>query len=65
MNSPKLDKKNAKIGGVCAGLSKSWDMDPLLLRIATLFLFLAGVGFVALIYLACWLIMDEESPEDS
>ena len=38
-----LDKQNAKVAGVCAGLARSADIDPLLVRLGTVLLtFLLG-----------------------
>lgn len=52
----KVDKKNAMIGGVCAGLSNSTGIPTTALRLAFLFAFLlAGMGPV--IYIILWILM--------
>jgi phage shock protein C len=54
-----LDKRNKKIGGVCAGFARYMEVDVILVR--TLWLAIAvttGVGFLA--YFAAWLIMPSD-----
>jgi phage shock protein C len=54
-----LDKRNKKIGGVCAGFARYLEVDVILVR--TLWLAIAvttGVGFLA--YFAAWLIMPSD-----
>jgi phage shock protein C len=54
-----LDKRNKKIGGVCAGFARYMEVDVILVR--TLWLVIAvttGVGFIA--YFAAWLIMPSD-----
>lgn len=47
------------IAGVCGGLGKYFDIDPVIFRVAFVALFLlAGNGI--LVYLILWLIMPEE-----
>jgi len=57
MSSYALDKSNAKILGVCAGLSRTTGMDPLAVRLIAVALTLFALGPVAiLIYLVtAWL----------
>ena len=51
------------LGGVAGGLAEYLDMDPTLIRLAFLLLFLFhGAG--PLIYLAMWLIVPEERPQE-
>jgi len=48
------------IAGVCGGIAEVYDLDPSLVRIATLILVLsAGSGLIA--YLVAWLIIPSES----
>lgn len=47
------------IGGVCGGLAKYTDSDPVIWRIAALILALPG-GPSILIYLICWLVIPLE-----
>lgn len=52
----KVDKKNAMIGGVCAGLSDSTGVPTAVFRLAFLFAFLlAGMG--PIIYIILWIMM--------
>lgn len=49
-----------KIAGVCGGIAKYFNIDPVIIRIAWLIAVLcAGVGFLA--YLICWIVMPEEA----
>jgi phage shock protein C len=55
----KLDKRNKKIGGVCAGFARYLDVDITLVRVLWLALAVStGVGFLA--YLVAWLIMPSD-----
>jgi phage shock protein PspC (stress-responsive transcriptional regulator) len=52
------DPDNRVIGGVCGGLGAYLDVDPVIVRIILVVLFLAfGIGF--LIYLIMWIIVPE------
>jgi phage shock protein PspC (stress-responsive transcriptional regulator) len=54
-----LDKRNKKIGGVCAGFARHFECDVTLVRVLTLAAALVtGIGFLA--YLAAWLIMPSD-----
>ncbi len=56
----KRDVKNQIIAGVCAGLGKYFKIDPVIVRFAFLFAFLAyGIGPLA--YLILWIIMKPET----
>lgn len=52
------------LGGVCAGLARYFDLNPLVYRIAFAALALAG-GTGILLYVAAWLVVPEEGTEDS
>ena len=48
-----------KLAGVCAGVGKYLDVDPVLLRIITVVTTLiGGAGLVA--YIVAWILMPEE-----
>jgi len=50
------------LGGVCGGIARHFDIDPVIVRVATVALVCAvGVGAVA--YVAAWILMplDEQS----
>jgi len=48
------------LGGVCGGLAEKYDLDPSLVRLATLILFLAG-GVPLVLYLAAWVVIPPKS----
>jgi phage shock protein PspC (stress-responsive transcriptional regulator) len=50
------DDENRVIGGVCSGLGAYFDVDPVILRVILLVLFMA-FGFGLLIYLILWLVV--------
>lgn len=56
-NSLRLDKRNGKIAGVCAGFARHLGMDVILVRVLWLGVALCtgGLGFLA--YLAAWIIV--------
>lgn len=54
----RLDRTNAKIWGVCSGISNSTGIDPMFIRIGFVVGALASVGTAALIYAAIGLIAD-------
>lgn len=54
----RLDKGNAKVFGVCAGIGNHFGLDPLLVRIGFVAGTLLGFGSFLLIYLAIALIAD-------
>jgi phage shock protein C len=52
-------KYDRVLGGVCAGLGKYFNIDPVLVRVVWVVSFFAvGVGFLA--YLIAWIIIPEE-----
>jgi phage shock protein C len=54
-----LDKRNKKIGGVCAGFARYFGMDIVLMRVLWLGIALCtGIGFV--VYLAAWIIIPSD-----
>lgn len=46
-----LDRENGKIGGVCAGLARTFGVDPLIIRLLFVVVTVAGVGSPILLYL--------------
>src|SRR5688500_16557683 len=73
-NTPTLDEAPARrlvrttegrwLGGVCAGLARYFDINPLVYRIAFAALTLAG-GTGLLLYLAAYLVIPDEHAEES
>lgn len=56
MSQKKLQRKEGKLLGVCAGLGEHFDLDPVVVRVAfILFIFLGGSGI--LLYLILALVM--------
>ena len=54
-----LSTTDKKIAGVCGGIAKYFDIDPIIIRIIWLVLVpCSGVGVVA--YLICWLLLPKE-----
>lgn len=67
-----LDKKNAKISGVCAGLGDYFGIDPMVIRIATVIVSLfGGLGIILLGYILLAIFLDPkpldmfETPQQS
>jgi phage shock protein PspC (stress-responsive transcriptional regulator) len=57
------DPQNGKVAGVCAGLGKRLQVDPLLVRLGFVALTLAsGVGLV--LYVLAWILMPAERADD-
>lgn len=55
----KRDTKNKIIAGVCAGMAKHFEIDPVLVRLAFLGSFLLwGIG--PIFYLILWIITQPE-----
>ena len=48
---------NRVIAGVCAGIAEYYDVDPAVVRILAVLLFLSSFGIVALLYILLWLVM--------
>lgn len=52
--------ENKVIGGVCGGLGDYFDIDPTLVRVITVLIFLStGIGFLA--YLIGWIIIPKRA----
>jgi phage shock protein C len=58
-------RRDRVVGGVCGGIARYLDVDPLLLRIAAVALALSG-GLGMLAYVVAWIAIpeaDEDEPE--
>lgn len=53
-----LDRRNAKLAGVCAGIANYLRVDPLIVRLAFAAGTIIGFGSLILVYLAIALIAD-------
>lgn len=51
------DRADARIAGVCAALARSWQMDPLVVRVAFVVLALLTGGVIIAAYLALWALL--------
>lgn len=49
--------ENKVIGGVCGGLGEYFEVDPTLVRVIAVVLFLATQGFALLAYIVGWVII--------
>ena len=52
------DRANARVFGVCAGIAKAMNVDPLIVRLVFVAGTLVGFGSFLLIYLAIALLAD-------
>lgn len=57
------DKKNGKLGGVCAGLAHKLGVEPWLVRIFALTGLLFASFLTLVLYIAAWLLLDDMPPE--
>lgn len=53
-----LDRANAKVFGVCSGIARHFDIDPMIVRVAFAAGTILGFGSLLLVYLAIALIAD-------
>lgn len=51
-----LDKRNAKLAGVCGGIANYIGINPLIVRLVFAIGAIAGFGSFILIYLVIWLL---------
>lgn len=52
-----LDKDNAMIGGVCAGVADYTGWDVTLVRLLTVIGVVFGFGSVAIAYIVAWILL--------
>ena len=53
-----LSKKDSKILGICGSIAETYDIDPTIVRLITIFLCLAtGIVPLLLTYFIAWIIM--------
>ena len=53
-----MDKQNAKISGVCAGVGDYFGLDPMVVRIVTVLIALFGGGLIILGYILLTIFLD-------
>lgn len=57
------DRKNGKIGGVCAGISDYLNIDVTIIRIIWgVAAFFYAIGLI--LYLVCWFVLPDKSESD-
>lgn len=57
-NLPVLrDSRQRMLGGVCAGLARSWQVDPLLVRAGAVVVTVVTSGLGLLLYAALWIVI--------
>ncbi len=54
-------RKEKIIAGVCGGLAEYFDIDPVIVRLLMVLLFIYGVGII--IYILAWIMIPMEPPE--
>jgi phage shock protein C len=52
----KRSRDDRMLGGVCGGIARHFDIDPVIVRIATVAL-VCAVGVGAVTYVAAWILM--------
>ncbi|MFA5075480.1 MAG: PspC domain-containing protein [Candidatus Babeliales bacterium] len=52
-------RTNKKIAGVCGGLGKYFDIDPIIIRLIWLFFFFCG-GSGIILYIIAWIVIPLE-----
>lgn len=56
-------RRHKVIGGVCAGLGRQWDLDPVIFRIVLAVLSVGGLGLIA--YGFAWLLIPLDGEEEN
>ncbi len=54
----RLDRTHGKIGGVCSGIARYFDIDPLVVRLVFAVGAIAGFGTFIVLYLAIWALAE-------
>ena len=57
-----LDRSNRKLGGVCAGVARYFNIQPLFVRIGAVVLFFVALEAVLVAYGLAYLILDDYRP---
>ena len=57
-------KEGRMLAGVCGGIAKYFDIDPVIIRLLWIaFTFVYGIGLF--VYIAAWILIPEEGEEES
>jgi phage shock protein C len=54
-------RRDRLIGGVCGGIARYLDVDPVIIRVAAVALALSG-GFGVVLYVVSWIVMPDAEP---
>ena len=59
-----LSETDSKIFGVCGGIGETYDLDPTLIRLVTVFLCVAtGILPVLVTYIVGWMVIPKKPTE--
>ncbi|AEY01277.1 phage shock protein C [Oceanimonas sp. GK1] len=53
------DKRNGKLGGVCAGIARRLEVEPWLVRVLAITGLLFASFLTLVLYIAAWLLLDD------
>ncbi|MDV2857544.1 MULTISPECIES: envelope stress response membrane protein PspC [Oceanimonas] len=53
------DKRNGKLGGVCAGIARRLEVEPWLIRVLAITGLLFTSFMTLVLYIAAWLLLDD------
>jgi phage shock protein C len=48
------------LGGVCGGIGRHIDVDPIIIRIVWILITCVSLGIGIIAYLVCWVVIPEE-----
>lgn len=54
------DKRNGKLGGVCAGIARKMGVEPWLVRVLAVTCLLFTSFLTLIFYIAAWLLLDDK-----
>jgi len=54
-----LDRRNRKLGGVCAGVARYFNIQPFFVRLGTVLVFFVAAEAVLIAYGLAYLILDD------
>ncbi len=57
-------KEGRMLGGVCGGIARYFDVDPVIIRLLWV-AFALSFGAGVLVYLVAWILIPEEGEEES
>jgi phage shock protein C len=57
-------RRDRMVGGVCGGIARYLDVDPVITRVAAVALALSG-GFGVVLYVVSWIVMPDAQPGEA